>query len=120
MPNQQPPEWWLKQREPRFGCADVTIVAVVAIAAFVILILILSKADFAGVVEQLPINNAATATPVNSNSSPDDTATAMALQAITPSPPPVTTPNPTNPPAADSNNQRKATGLLAVIPNPIE
>lgn len=99
MANQQPPEWWLKQREPRFGCADVTIVAVVAIAAFIILILILSKADFAGVVEQLPLGNSsatATAVPTNiSNASPDDTATALALQAITPKPLPVSpTPNP--------------------------
>jgi hypothetical protein len=62
MSSKQPPEWWLKQREPRFGCADVTIVAVAAIAAFIILILILSRADFASIVERVPLGNAATAT----------------------------------------------------------
>lgn len=96
----RPPEWWLKQREPRFGCADVTIVAIAAIAAFVILILILSRADFGTILERVPaFNGAATATanPNNNPNSgsnlsstplPDDTATALAVAAITPGPPP--------------------------------
>jgi hypothetical protein len=82
MSSKQPPEWWLKQREPRFGCADVTIVAVAAIAAFIILILILSRADFASIVERVPLGNAATATAnvgqtaaVNNNNNPSNPTT---------------------------------------------
>jgi len=83
----KPPDWWLKQREPRFGCADVTIVAVAAIAAFVILILILGRADFSTILERVPFGNAATATPGANRSggiTSDDTATAIVNAALTP------------------------------------
>ncbi len=83
----KPPDWWLKQREPRFGCADVTIVAIAAIAAFVILILILGRADFSTILERVPFGNAATATPGanrSGGSTTDDTATAIVKAALTP------------------------------------
>ncbi len=49
--SQQPPEWWARQRGPRFGCADVTIVSVASIAAFVIIIFVLLRPDSQRVVD---------------------------------------------------------------------
>lgn len=49
--SQPPPDWWERQRGPRFGCADVTIVSIASITAFVILIFVLLRPDFARVVD---------------------------------------------------------------------
>jgi hypothetical protein len=56
---------WTYNKKPRptIGCADVTIVSITAIAAFVILILILVRPDFAAIFERLPVGNTATTTP---------------------------------------------------------
>ncbi len=48
---QQPPDWWSRQRGPRVGCADVTIISIASIAAFIILIFVLLRPDFARVVD---------------------------------------------------------------------
>lgn len=53
--SQQPPEWWSRRQGPRLGCADVTIVSIASITAFVVLLLILGRADF--LLERLPGTN---------------------------------------------------------------
>ncbi len=99
MSQQQPPEWWSKQQGPRFGCADVTIVAIASIAAFVILIFVLLRPDFARVVDVTggstkvtisAIRPTETASPARATSSlvaPTPTATAIPV-------PPTATPAP--------------------------
>lgn len=54
--SQQPPEWWSRRQGPRLGCADVTIVSIASITAFIVLLLILGRADF--LLERLPGTNA--------------------------------------------------------------
>jgi hypothetical protein len=49
--SQQPPDWWSRQRGPRLGCADVTIVSIASIVAFVVLIFVLLRPDFAKVID---------------------------------------------------------------------
>jgi hypothetical protein len=49
--SQQPPEWWSRQRGSRFGCADVTIVSIASIVAFLILIFVLLRPDFVRVLD---------------------------------------------------------------------
>ncbi len=56
MSQRRPPEYLRKQQGPTLGCADVTVVSIAAISAFVILILILSRADFASVFENFGRN----------------------------------------------------------------
>jgi hypothetical protein len=50
--SQQPPDWWSRRQGPRLGCADVTIVSIASITAFIVLILVLGKSDF--LLERLP------------------------------------------------------------------
>ncbi len=45
--SQQPPDWFRQPRGPRIGCADVTIVSIASIAAFVLLIFVILRPDFA-------------------------------------------------------------------------
>ncbi len=45
--SQQPPDWFRQPRGPRIGCADVTIVSIASIIAFVILIFVVLRPDFA-------------------------------------------------------------------------
>ncbi|MBN9390205.1 MAG: hypothetical protein J0I20_19415 [Chloroflexi bacterium] len=45
--SQQPPDWFRQPRGPRIGCADVTIVSIASIAAFVLLIFVVLRPDFA-------------------------------------------------------------------------
>lgn len=79
------------------GCADVTVVSIAAITAFVILILILSRADFASVVENFGRNNtpvaAAQAQPSPAVKSPTPRPATPTPTAIPPTPTP-TTPTP--------------------------
>jgi hypothetical protein len=77
------------------GCADVTIVAIAAITAFVILILILSRADFAAVFENFGRNNTPIAAAVAQTSPVAKSATPR-LATPTPTPPPPS-PTPTTP-----------------------
>lgn len=96
--SQQPPEWWSRQRGPRFGCADVTIVSIAAIAAFVILIFVLLRPDFARVIDVGNANNAtvgavrATETPTRPTVTPTSTAPTVAptppAPTLAPTPPP--------------------------------
>jgi hypothetical protein len=53
--SQQPPEWWSRRQGPRLGCADVTIVSIASITAFVVLVLVLGRSDF--ILERLPGTN---------------------------------------------------------------
>jgi hypothetical protein len=41
--SQQPPEWFRQPRGPRIGCADVTIVSIASIAAFILLIFVVLR-----------------------------------------------------------------------------
>lgn len=45
--SQQPPDWFRQPRGPRIGCADVTIVSIASIIAFVLLIFVVLRPDFA-------------------------------------------------------------------------
>lgn len=45
--SQQPPDWFRQPRGPRIGCADVTIVSIASIVAFVLLIFVVLRPDFA-------------------------------------------------------------------------
>ncbi len=49
--SQQPPDWFRQPRGPRIGCADVTIVSIASIIAFVILIFVVLRPDFARFVD---------------------------------------------------------------------
>ena len=109
MGQNQPPEWWIKQRGSRIGCADVTIVSIACIAAFVLLFLVIARADFVRSVDSLPfLKNAtavsASATPNRVGQSSTRTALAQAgSSAYTDTTPPVagaaTTAAPTAAPA---------------------
>lgn len=58
MSSGQPPDWWARQRGPRFGCADVTIVSIASITAFVILLFILLRPDAQNVLDNPGAGNA--------------------------------------------------------------
>ncbi|HEX2916842.1 MAG TPA: SH3 domain-containing protein [Chloroflexia bacterium] len=75
--SQQPPEWWGRPRGARIGCADVTIVSIASIAAFIILIFVLLRSDFAKVVDVFGNGN-----PTVGAVRPTDTAAPVAI--ITP------------------------------------
>ena len=68
--SQQPPEWWSRQRGPRIGCADVTIVSIASITAFVILIFVLFRPDFAKVVDVTNRNGESTVSAVRATETP--------------------------------------------------
>ena len=53
--SQQPPEWWSRRQGSRLGCADVTIVSIASITAFIVLLLILGRSEF--LLEHLPGTN---------------------------------------------------------------
>ncbi len=68
--SQQPPEWWSRQRGPRLGCADVTIVSIASITAFVILIFVLFRPDFARVLDVTNRNGEITVSAVRPTETP--------------------------------------------------
>jgi hypothetical protein len=77
-----------KKQRPSIGCADVTIVAITAITAFVILILILIKPDFAGIFNNIPGINNSTPAPANVRTTltPNTVPTVQAIAAPTNTP----------------------------------
>jgi hypothetical protein len=92
--SQQPPDWWMRQRGPRFGCADVTIVSIASIAGFVVLLFLLLRPDAQRVLDNansVPTVNVVrpTETPIRLGAAPTST------PAPTTAPPPTNTPQPT-------------------------
>lgn len=55
--SQQPPEWFRPNRGSRIGCADVTIVSIASIIAFVLLIFVVLRPDFARFIDITGSNN---------------------------------------------------------------
>jgi hypothetical protein len=49
--SQQPPEWFRQPRGPRIGCADVTIVSIASIAAFILLIFVVLRPGSIGFID---------------------------------------------------------------------
>ncbi len=101
MSQQQPPEWWSRKQGPRLGCADVTIVSIAAIAAFVVLILVLGRSDV--LLERLPIANVNPTVGAAKSVSPNEiipTARPAVLPTATLAPAPSPTAAPPSPTAA--------------------
>jgi len=101
--SQQPPEWWSRRQGPRLGCADVTIVSIASITAFVVLLLVLGRSDI--LLERLPGNNANPTVSSSKNGDPTEVSgaivprpTAQPVATLPPSPAP--TASPTAAPAA--------------------
>ncbi|MEI7553726.1 hypothetical protein [Candidatus Chlorohelix sp.] len=85
---------YLRHKGPTMGCADVTIISIASITAFVILIMVLSRADFSNLVENFgrnssPIVNTPATTTVSR------TTLAIIAPSPTPVPKPVSTATPT-------------------------
>ncbi len=93
MSQKRTPDYLRREKGPTIGCADVTIVSVAAITGFVILILILSRADFSNVVETF----GRTSTPpvAAAQATPDRTATPRVVFTPTPLPSPTLAPTAT-------------------------
>ena len=110
--SQQPPEWWSRQRGPRLGCADVTIVSIASIVAFVILIFVLLRPDFAKVVDVGGGGGNATVAAIRATETPGSASpiTAPAGTAATALPKPTNTPVPAPPTSTPvpQPTQRKA------------
>src|ERR1700694_6002899 len=79
--SQQPPEWWSRQRGPRLGCADVTIVSIASISAFVILIFVLFRPDFARVLDVTNRSGEITVSAVRATETPAPARTAAVVGA---------------------------------------
>lgn len=94
MSSGQPPDWWARQRGPRFGCADVTIVSIASITAFVILIFILWRPDAQNVLDNPNAGSItisavrATETPTRVGQAPTATSAPTATLAPTATPAP--------------------------------
>jgi hypothetical protein len=85
--SQQPPEWWSRRQGPRLGCADVTIVSIASITAFIVLLLILGRSDF--LLERLPGTNVNPTVGAGKNIGPEPTLVvprAVATATVTPAP----------------------------------
>jgi hypothetical protein len=89
--SQQPPEWWSRRQGPRLGCADVTIVSIASITAFIVLLLILGRSDF--LLERLPGTNVNPTVGVGKNSELVPTLVVpRAVATVTATPVPTATP----------------------------
>lgn len=98
--SQQPPDWWSRQRGPRLGCADVTIVSIASIIAFVILIFVLLRPDFAKVVDVGGGGGNATVASVRATETPGSASPTTASAASTTVTAAIALPKPTNTPVS--------------------
>jgi hypothetical protein len=55
--SQQPPDWFRQPRGPRIGCADVTIVSIASIVAFVLLIFVVLRPGSTSFIDITGSNN---------------------------------------------------------------